>query len=440
MRVKLLFNISAAALMLALCVVTASAQVNANGKVTLKQADGTDAPVEGATVDIYQTDTGRKFLNIKTNKKGEYSHAGIPLGGVFTIAVSAPGARPSYFVNLRLTQQPINNFVLEPGDGRRLTLDDIKASEAGVKTAGGGAAAAAPSGGGTSSVSKEDKAKAEEAAKERARVEAENTKIANSNEVVARTFKAGNEALNAGRYDEAITAYSEGLAAREEVALFANRSEALRRRGVERYNAAIQNKDAAAKSAGLEAAFKDWKDAADSAQKAVALSNTQTAATDPAASANQAQNKLAALSTRAEAMRLVASKADKSQIDTAIVAYNEYIAATLDPAKKSKLETDVAKMMFDAGAYDKAAEEYRKIIASDPSNAAANLYLGFSLFNMGDKAKFQEAANYIAAFVEKAPDTDPTKAEAKSILDFLKTQENIKPEKVQPARSGRRRP
>ena len=68
---------------------------------------------------------------------------------------------------------------------------------------------------------------------------------------------------------------------------------------------------------------------------------------------------------------------------------------------------------------------------------------GQALFNIGainaDKAKYQEAANYLAKFVDKAPDTDPLKADAKDILQALKDQENVKPEKMAtPAR--RRRP
>lgn len=441
MSTKFFFRTALAALLLAVSVATASAQnQTVSGKVTIRQADGTEAPVTGAVVDIYQTDTGRKFLGIKTNNKGEYTHAGIPVGGNFIVAASAPGASPTFYSNLRLSSSPVQNFVLEPGDGKRLTLDDIKA--AGSKGGGPSAAGtpAAASGGATAApVSKEDKAKAAEAAKERARIEEENKKISGSNEVVARTFKAGNEALNAGRYDEAIASYDEGLAAREEVALYANRSEALRRRGVERYNAAIQNKDATQKSAGLEVAYKDWRDAAESSAKALAVASTQTAAADPAAQANQAQNKMAALSTRAEAMRLVASKVDRTQVDAAMTAYQEYLAATTDPVKKSKLQTDAAKMLFDAGAYDRAVAEYRKILEAEPDNPDANLYLGFSLFNTGDKAKFQEAANFIGRFVEKAPETNAMKGEAKSILEFLKTQENIKPERVPTRATGRRK-
>lgn len=429
MKNRLIFRTTLGALVLAAFCVAAQAQViTVEGRVTLKQADGTEVPVQGAVVDIYRTDVKWK-AEVKTDKGGRYTHAGIPISGTYTLAVSAPGARPDYLPGLRLSQQPRNNFVLEPGDGARLTLEQTQAAARPAASSGGGSSA-------SSGPSKEEQAKA---AAERARVEAENQKIANSNEVVARTFKAGNTALQAGNFDAAIAAYNEGLAAREEVALFANKSEALRQRGVSRFNAAIKLSDATAKQAAIETAYQDWRDAADAASKAVALSKTQTAATDPAAAANQVQNRLAALSTRAEAMRLVASKVDRTQVDAAMTAYAEYIAETPDAAKKSKGATDMARMLFDAGAYDRAVTEYRKIIDADPDNADANLYLGFALFNTGDKAKFQEAANYIAAFVSKAPDTNPTKAEAQAILAFLKENENIRPEKVTPAAGGRRR-
>ena len=59
-----------------------------------------------------------------------------------------------------------------------------------------------------------------------------------------------------------------------------------------------------------------------------------------------------------------------------------------------------------------------------------------------DKAKYQEAANYLQQFVEKAPDTEKLKelkADAKAILDELKNQQNVKAEKPT-ATQPRRRP
>jgi tetratricopeptide (TPR) repeat protein len=418
-------------LLAASAVITSAQVTQINGKVTLKQADGTVAPVAGAQVDIYRTDIKWED-HIKTNKKGEFQHAGIPFVGTYTIAVSAPGAQPTYRAGLRLSQQPEQNFELNPGDGSRLTLDQIKTLGAAAPNSAAPAAAE----------SKEARAAREELARKNAEIEKKNAEITKGNETVARTFNAGNDALKAKNYDAAIAAYDEGLAAREEPALFSNKSIALRMRGAERFNSVINSSDQSAKSAGIEAANKDWLAAADAGKKAVDLLNAQPAPTDPAEKAKYDQNKFAAMAAYAEAMRLVGTKADKSRAEEAFKVYSEYAAMETDPAKKSQRTADAAKILFDANAFDRAIEEYRKVLAADPENADANLYLGLALFNTGDKTKFQEAANYLGKFSEKAPDTNPLKADAKSIIDFLRTQENIKPEKVPTSRpaSGRRRP
>jgi hypothetical protein len=60
------------------------------------------------------------------------------------------------------------------------------------------------------------------------------------------------------------------------------------------------------------------------------------------------------------------------------------------------------------------------------------------VYATGDKAKFQEAANYLQKFVEVAPDTNPMKDDAKAILTELKNTENVTPEKT--TRPPRRKP
>lgn len=428
MRISFFSRVAAAALFVFLGAAAASAQVvQATGKVTLKQADGTETPVKDAVIDFFRTDIGGKF-QAKTDKNGRYVHAGIPITGTFTIAVSAPGARPSFAAGIPVGRQSDNNFVLTPGDGERLTLEQIKTAMASAPATGSGGGAAAPSAA--------DKAKAAEMAKKIAEIEASNKKIEDSNALVKRTFDSGNEAYKAKKFDEAITLYDEGLAARpDEAGLLVSKSFALISRGVSRFNESIKSNDAATR----ESAFKDWREASTVSTKAVDLTKAAPAGADPAAAASQAQNKLAALTARAEAMKFVASKVDKSQTDAGMQAYQDLMAAETDAAKKNKAHGDMAKMLFDAGDYTRAADEYRKLIANDAENADANLYLGFALFNTGDKGKFQEAANYIGRFVEKAPETNPTKAEAKSILEFLKANENIKPMKIDTPRPARRR-
>jgi hypothetical protein len=433
MSLKPFVRALAAALILAATAAVASAQVTqVTGKVTLKQADGTQAPVAGASVDIYRTDIKQEF-HLKTDKKGQYLHAGLPFVGTYTLVVSAPGARPSFATGLRFTQVQTRDFVLDPGDGSKLTLDQIKALGAAAPTGGGGAAPAE---------SKEARAAREELERKNAEIMKKNEEISKSNEAVANSFKAGNEALNANRLDEAITQYQAGISARpDEPALLTNLSEALRRRGVNRYNEALKNADKDAQAQGVTAAKKDWSDAADASKKALDLLNGASASgSDPQQAQGSAQNKLAALSTRALAMRLVATKVDQSQGQAAWDAYQAYIATETDAAKKAKMKGEALQTLFDAGAVDMAVTQARAAIAEDPDNIDANRILGLALFASGDKAKFQEAANYLQHYVDKAPDTDPLKASAKESLDYLRTAENVKPEKTSPARPARRRP
>lgn len=119
MRFQSFTRFVAAAFLFAASVVAASAQVvTASGKVTLKRADGTTVLVKNAVVKFYRTDIKQEF-SAKTDKGGRYVNAGIPLVGTFHIAVSAPGARPDFIPNVKISTRPVNEFALEPGGVRR---------------------------------------------------------------------------------------------------------------------------------------------------------------------------------------------------------------------------------------------------------------------------------------------------------------------------------
>ena len=404
------------------------------GHINIKQADGKIEPASDAVVEVYRTDLAGKYPT-KANKKGQFVFAGLPYVGSYIIAVSHPSAQPTFLPNVKAGRDIDYEIVLDPGNGGTLTLDQIKASMA--RSGGGGSS---PSGG-----SAVDKAKREELLKKNAEIEAKNKKAEESNVVVSRTFKAGNDAIKAKNYDEAVKQYDEGLAADPEhpgaPSLLTNKSIALRSRAVDRYNVAIQAKDDAAKAAGIEAAKKDWKDSAEAAGKAVEMLKAQSMPTDPAQASSAQQNKYFALVARAEAMRFVVTKADQSQADAGIAAYQEYIAAETDAAKKAKAQRDMAQMLFDAGALDKAQAEYRKILEANPEDVDALVNMGMILFNQGAlkdgegkqqeaKATYQEAANYLQKFVDKAPDTHALKNDARGVLEELKNQQNVEAEKV----------
>src|SRR5713226_507340 len=425
------FFTSIAAVAILLCsVALISAQVGQlRGHVLFKQADGTTIKAAGAQVDVFRIDLPGSYPT-KTDKNGAFVYAGLPYVGTYVIAVSMPNAQATYQGNVKAGRDTEYEIILNPGDGKRLTADEAK------KLAAGGGSSSSSSGGGSESAA--DKAKREELIKKNKELEKENEKNININKVVGDAFKAGNAALSAKNYDEAIKQYDTGLAAdAEQPSLLTNKVLALKARGVERYNAAIQTKDEAAKKAGIEAGQADFKAAADAANKAAALLKNVPAATDPNEQKQQAVNKYAALSARAEAMRLFVTKADPTQTDAGVAAFQDYMAVETDPAKKSKAHFDLAQMLLDAGAGDKAFAEYQKILAEKPDDPDANLGAGLALYSMGDKAKYQEAANYFQRFVDKAPDNHRFKNDAKDILANLKNTENVVPEKTPAPRRKR---
>jgi tetratricopeptide (TPR) repeat protein len=438
-RSHLFTSITAITILLSSALAVSAQTGQLRGHVLLKQADGTTIKASGAQVDVYRTDLPGNYPT-KTDKNGMFVYAGLPYVGVYVIAVSMPNAAPGYQSNVMVGREVDYEIVLSPGDGRRLTVDDIKAMKAGGDSS-------TPRGGGSESAS--DKAKREEMAKKNAEITEKNKKVEEANKIVGEAFKAGNVALSAAseadkanKHDEAIKLYGDavqqydiGLAAdAEQPALLTNKAAALKARGVDKYNAAIQTKDDPAKTAGIESAKADFKAAADAANKAAELLKAEPAATDPVDQKRQAANKYATLSARAEAMRLFVTKADPSQVEAGIAAFQDYMAVETDPARKSRAELDLAQMLLDAGAGDKAYAEYQKILAEKPDDADANLGAGLALFSTGDKAKYQEAANYLQRFVDKAPDTHKFKNDAKAILAELKSTENVVPEKITPRR------
>ena len=441
----------AVAILVASASMTTFAQVGElRGTVMMQQADGQKVPLADAQIDVFRMDMNAKY-NTKTNKKGEFVFAGLPFIGTYTVAASHPTAAPNFVGGVRAGTENQVELVVTPGDGKRLTLDEVKAAGAatGQPVAGGRS-----SGGGESAA---DKAKREELLKKNAEIEASNKKISEANEVISRTFKAGNEALTAAgtaskaknseeaiqKYTAAVASYDEGLAAdADQPAILTNKSVALKGRGVERFNSTITSKslDDAGKSAGLQAAREDFKAAAETAGKAVTLIKAQPAPTDPNDVQRYNANKYAALLTHAESMRLYVTKGGGgTEADAGIAAFKEYIAAEIDPAKKAKAQVDMAQMLLDAGAADKALAEFKAILAATPDNPEANLGAGLAVYGIGDKAKFQEAANFLQRFVEVAPDTHPMKDDAKAVLQVLKESENVTPDKT-PGRPPRKKP
>jgi tetratricopeptide (TPR) repeat protein len=427
MRRSYLFTSIVAVTVLLLGAVAVSAQSGMGqlrGHVIVKQADGTTVKAGGAVVDVYRTDLSGTF-HTTADKSGGFVFAGLPFVGTYVVAASLPNASPYALNGVKAGRDVDYEIVLGPGDGRRYSEEEARsAGKSGGPTTGG-------------SESASDKAKREELIRKNNEIEASNKKAQDINKVVGESFKAGNTALNAKNYEEAIRQYDIGLAADpEQAALLTNKAAALKALGVDKYNAAIQSKDDASRAAEIDSAKAYFKNAAETSDKAFELIKKEPAATDPNDQKRHEANKYAALNVRAESYRLYVTKSDATKADAGTAAFQDYIAAETDAAKKSKAQIDLAQMLLDAGASDKALAEYQKILAERPDDPDANLGAGLALYGVGDKARYQEAANYLQHFVDKAPDTHKFKNDAKAILAEMKNTDNVVPEKT--PRRGKR--
>jgi hypothetical protein len=146
----------------------------------IQNASGATNPLAEAQVDVYRTDMAAKY-NTKTDKKGQFVFAGLPYAGTNTVTASHPIASPSWVAGVRSGRDMSVELKLGPGDGKRLTLAEIRAASGEAPT---GAEASA-------------QAARDELARKNAEIQAANAKIMAVNETIARTFAAGNAALTA---------------------------------------------------------------------------------------------------------------------------------------------------------------------------------------------------------------------------------------------------
>lgn len=382
MKQKKLLHLAGGVLGMLLLHLVASAQVaQLRGRVLLKHPDGTIGAVVRANVDVFRMDILAQYRT-ETGPDGFFIFAGLPITGTYLIAASSPNAKPQAIANALAGRDIEYELTLEPGDGRRLTREEARAS------------VTAP-----------------------ARTEALNA-------IVERSFVAANRAMISRNYDEAVKLYDEGLAAaaawpEATVALLTNKSMALDSRGIDAYNAASQTNDAAQKLTQMDSAFHDFREAAESALRAVEIIDGEAIPKNEAERAAQQRNRFFAYRRRADAMGLFVSKVDPAQAAAGLAAYKEYIEIEDDPLKKLAAELAAARMLLAAKSAKSAIEQYRHILMSDPQNLDAILGYGLSLYQSGDRARFPEAEGYLQSFLQRAAGDDPLRQEATTALKSI---------------------
>ena len=410
-----------------------------SGRVELKKADGTMEPVGGALVEVFRTDIKGKLPSAKTNKKGEFSFAGLPLGATFAFSVSGTGIKPEIIPNIKAGRE---NFVITvfEGDGKKWTEDEVRTALA--TPAGATNTATAANTAETGKLTEEQKKQQAEYEKKLAEVTEKNKKVEETNAVVKRSLDEGNQAFNSKNYDIAIVKFEEGYQASPEYVGSApvflnNKGAALKIRAVNTYNENVKSTDANAKRAALTKVKQDLADAVDAYGKSWAILKSA-----PTGEINDPKiyeaNKLETLRGAKDALRLMAAteQVDTTKVDAARTLITEYIAVETDQAKKVEGQRILGDVFLAAGDAPNAIAEYKKVLEIEPNDADALAGLGLSLVNTAynadgsiDKTKMQEAANYLQKFTEVAPATHKYMDDAKGLIASLKKEQNVTPQK-----------
>jgi len=405
-----------------------------SGKVELKKGDGTAVPVEGALVEVFRTDIKSSGPADKTDKKGQFSFAGLTIGATYIVSVSAPGAQPSYLPGVKPGMENIK-LTLSEGDGRRLTADEVRQ-----------AAAQPATGGTTTEMSEEDKkAKAEYDAKVK-EVTAKNEKIQKETAIIEASLKDGNAAYQAKNLDLAVAKYDEGINANPTFAgsapvLMNNKGAALRERAVKTYNDNVKSTDASTKVAAFGKVKADLGEAANMHGKAYEI--LKNAPAGEISDANiKTQQMATSLRGAFDTFRLMAltEQVDETKLETAKTLLPEYIAVETDAAKKEQAKLILGDLYRVTGDADNAIAEYRKALETSPENLDGMAGLGLSLVNAGyinnNKEQLQEGANYLQKYASAAPEGHKYKADALGLIESLKTEQKIAPQKVAPKRKN----
>lgn len=402
------------------------------GVVMLKKADGSESPLVGGVVEVYRTDAKGKLPSAKTDKKGAFAFAGFPLGQTFALVVNAPNIRSEITPNIKAGMETIAITVYE-GDGKSLTEDEVRqALTVKPKANGSNSSGEQPT---AADVEAAKKAKAEYD-KQVAETTANNKKIEDTNAIVKKALDDGNKAYTEKNYELALASYDQGIAAQPDYigstpVLLNNKSLVLVNRATGVYNQNVKA-EPATKATAMQSVKKDFEDAITATDKSLEILKTAPA-NDPNQKSYDAQ-KFMALSQRKEAYRLmIKTGADRNRGKEAATAFQEYIAAEPDAKKKSDAQLAYAEALQDSNEFELAVTEFEKILAQDPNNVEALVGAGLSLVNVGyvnnDKAKFQQAADYLQKFADLAPETHKYKADAKGIIETLKKEQNVTPQK-----------
>ncbi|MBO0725062.1 MAG: tetratricopeptide repeat protein, partial [Blastocatellia bacterium] len=305
---------------------------------------------------------------------------------------------------------------LHNGDGKKLTLADIK-----------GLQANAPKGGQPMSAAEQKKA-IEENQKQRAEIEAKNKKLTEEHEAMKKHFESGQQLMASKDWNGAANEFGEAAKIdAEQQAVWQGLALALYNRGVTNFNEFTK---APTDMTKRDAAKQDFSDSINAIGKAIALADPLL--NDPQKGAQAKKSKLTYLKSKADAEGLLATKLGMAEmVEPAVKDYRDVAEGSETPADKIKFQLSAAGVYFDGNKPEEAVTAYTTILQANPDNLDAIYKLGLAYASV---AKFQESANTFQQFLDKAPESDGRVAEVKAVLKDLIVGNNLQPPKSEPAK------
>jgi tetratricopeptide (TPR) repeat protein len=442
-RTKFLSILFAAASVFAAGIAVNAQTQPTHGMVKLQKADGTTVPVADAVVDAYRTDIDKgKMPSTKTNKKGEFTFAGMVPGQRYVIAVSGTGIGPRVQPNVKAGMDNVSITVTE-GDGKVLTEAEVRSVVAEAGTSQG------------TTISAEDRAKQAELAKKNEEIKAQNAKIQAGDAVAAKANTEGQAALKALNWDLALAKFDEGITAVPDYVgstpiMLAGKMIALKNLGFNLYVEGAKQADAAARLAKYGSAKEQYYKALAAFDQAMPILKSAPAATDPKDIANRASITTSLFETGIEVHRLMAvAQIDTSRVADAEKMINDYNAVETDPVKKLKATSTLGDIMRNAADFEKAIASYKAVLDAQPDNTEVMAKLGLSYVGQAttvdppNKEQMQEGLNYMQKYadtVQILPTDSQTdkdfKQSVKDTVEYLKTEQKLK---AQPAKAPARK-
>jgi tetratricopeptide (TPR) repeat protein len=314
-------------------------------------------PLNGAVVQIERTDQKGSY-KVKTNKKGQFLHAGLPWG-TYDVALTVDDK----------AVETVSNVRVGGGEGSPVNFDlkALKERQAALNSQNG----AVPTEEAVAGMSDKERAAYEEALKQR-------QEALEKNAALNTAFNNGMTALKAQDYEAAVTSLKEAatLSATQDV-IWGNLGEA-------------QSKLALTKKGDERTAI--MTEAAASYRKAMELNPTQ------AGYPNNLGLALIQAGQRDEGMAMLEQ------------------AATADPANAGKYYFNVGAILTNSGDVDGAIAAFRKATEATPDYAAAHYQLGMSLVGKATftpEGAMQPVPGTLEAF-QKYLELQPTGADAET--------------------------